>query len=242
MKGLILTFLLSALNLEAALPSFPRDTLPAGGGDIILTFIGHGSLAITHSGVQIQVDPFGKLADYGLFPKADLVLVTHDHFDHFDPDAIAAARKPGAPVVLTAKCAARFAGGTVLRNGEVKTLSGIEIKAVPAYNLLHKRDDGTPFHPKGDGNGYILTIGGKKIYIAGDTENIPEMAKLDPVDVAFLPANLPYTMTPEMAADAAANIRPAILYPYHYGDTDTKALLAVFAKIKGVETRLRPMK
>ena len=118
----------------------------------------------------------------------------------------------------------------------------LKIEAIPAYNLVHKRDNGQPFHPKGVGNGYIITFGDKRVYVAGDTENIPEMKSLQEIDCAFLPMNLPYTMTPEMVADAAEAFRPKILYPYHFGDTDTSQLLRLLQDQKEVELRIRNMK
>ncbi|HTO94225.1 MAG TPA: MBL fold metallo-hydrolase, partial [Bacteroidota bacterium] len=112
---------------------------------------------------------------------------------------------------------------------------------VPAYNLVHKRPDGQPFHPKGEGNGYIVTIGHTRIYFAGDTENTPEMEALKNIDIAFLPMNLPYTMTPEMVAAAAKAFRPKILYPYHYSQTDPQKLLELMKDVPGVEVRVRTM-
>jgi L-ascorbate metabolism protein UlaG (beta-lactamase superfamily) len=120
-------------------------------------------------------------------------------------------------------------------------VEGIEVEAVPAYNIVHKRDDGQFWHPKGEGNGYVLTIGDKRVYIAGDTENTPEMKALEDIDVAFLPMNLPYTMTPEMVADAAAAFQPKILYPYHFGKTDTSRLLELLADNADIEVRIRKM-
>jgi L-ascorbate metabolism protein UlaG (beta-lactamase superfamily) len=129
-----------------------------------------------------------------------------------------------------------------MKNGDVKTVGGLKIEAVPAYNIVHMRDQGQPFHPKGVGNGYVITFGDKRVYVAGDTENIPEMKNIKNIDVAFLPMNLPYTMTPEMAADAAKMIRPKILYPYHYGETDTSKLVALLKDTKEIEVRIRNMK
>ena len=129
-----------------------------------------------------------------------------------------------------------------MNNGDVRSIEGLKIEAVAAYNIVHKRSDGTPFHPKGSGNGYIITFGDKKIYVAGDTENIPEMKDLKNIDVAFLPMNLPYTMTPEMVADAAKGFTPKILYPYHYGDTDPSRLAVLLKDPKEIEVRIRKMK
>jgi L-ascorbate metabolism protein UlaG (beta-lactamase superfamily) len=128
-----------------------------------------------------------------------------------------------------------------MKNGEVQTVQGIKIEAVPAYNIIHKRDNGQPFHPKGVGNGYILTFGDKRVYVAGDTENIPEMKTLQGIDVAFLPMDLPYTMTPEMVADAAKVLKPKILYPYHYGDTNTSKLVELLKDEQEIEVRIRKM-
>jgi L-ascorbate metabolism protein UlaG (beta-lactamase superfamily) len=129
-----------------------------------------------------------------------------------------------------------------MRNGDVQTVLGVKIEAVPAYNLVHKRENGQPFHPKGQGNGYVLTFGNTRLYIAGDTENTPEMKALKHIDIAFLPMNLPYTMTPEMVADGAKAFRPRILYPYHRGETDPAALSALLKDEKDIEVRVRRMK
>jgi L-ascorbate metabolism protein UlaG (beta-lactamase superfamily) len=145
-------------------------------------------------------------------------------------------------VVLTEACSKQVKNGIIMKNGEVQTVNGLKIEAIPAYNLVHKRDNGQPFHPKGVGNGYIITFGNKRVYVAGDTENIPEMKSLQEIDCAFLPMNLPYTMTPEMVANAAAAFRPKILYPYHFGDTDTSQLLRLLQDQKDVEVRIRNMK
>jgi L-ascorbate metabolism protein UlaG (beta-lactamase superfamily) len=135
----------------------------------------------------------------------------------------------------------RGGAGVVMRNGDVKTIGDITIEAVPAYNIKHKRPDGKPFHPKGEGNGYRIACGGTSVYVAGDTENTPDMKKLRGIDIAFLPMNLPYTMTPEMVADAAAALRPAILYPYHFGDTDTAKLVALLKAHPEIDVRIRRM-
>ncbi|MDH4204041.1 MAG: MBL fold metallo-hydrolase, partial [Desulfobacteraceae bacterium] len=145
-------------------------------------------------------------------------------------------------VVLTEACSKQVKNGIIMKNGDVQTVNGLKIEAIPAYNLVHKRDNGQPFHPKGVGNGYIITFGDKRVYIAGDTENIPEMKSLREIDCAFLPMNLPYTMTPEMVADAAKAFRPKILYPYHFGDTDTSKLLKLLQDQKEIEVRIRNMK
>ena len=145
-------------------------------------------------------------------------------------------------IIAPEKAAKKAANATIMKNGDTRTVFGINLEAVPAYNLVHKRESGQPFHPKGEGNGYILTFGETRIYIAGDTENIPEMKALKHIDVAFLPMNLPYTMTPEMTADAAKAFLPKILYAYHYGDTDPAALARLLKKEKRIEVRIRKMR
>lgn len=217
------------------------DTIKTSAGELKITFVGHGSLFFTFGNTVVHVDPVSAEGDYAKMPKADLILVTHEHYDHLDPSAITAIRKEGTAIVLTEKCAPSVKGGIVMRNGDVKTVAGLRIEAVPAYNVRHKRPDGKPFHPRGEGNGYIVAFGDTRVYIAGDTENIPEMKALKDIAVAFLPMNLPYTMTPEMVADAVKAFRPRILYPYHYGNTDTTQLVKLLASEKDIEVRIRRM-
>jgi L-ascorbate metabolism protein UlaG (beta-lactamase superfamily) len=220
---------------------FETDTIQTAAGDLEITFFGHASLMLTWNGQRIHVDPFSSVADYSQLPKADIILITHEHSDHLDLRALTSVRTAGTATVLTAACAQQVAGGIVMRNGDVRTVEGLPLLAVPAYNLVHKRENGQPFHPQGVGNGYILTLGDKRLYIAGDTENIPEMKGLPGIDCAFLPMNLPYTMTPEMVADAAQAFRPRILYPYHYGNTDPTRLVQLLREEKGIEVRIRKM-
>jgi L-ascorbate metabolism protein UlaG (beta-lactamase superfamily) len=218
-----------------------QDTIPTSAGDLIITFLGHGSLMLDFNEVNISVDPFSQVADYTQLPKADLILITHEHHDHLDKSALEKIRREDSDLVLTETCARQVEGGIVMRNGNTRVIRGIQIEAVPAYNLVHKRENGQPFHPQGTGNGYILTFGEVRVYIAADTENTPEMKALTDIDVAFLPMNLPYTMTPEMVADAARAFRPAILYPYHFGSTDTNQLLDLLRDEDAIEVRIRQM-
>ena len=220
---------------------FETDTFPTSGGDLTITFLGHGSLMFDFKQLNISIDPFSRIADYSRLPKADLILITHEHQDHLDHTALAEVRTEDTTLVLTETCARQLPGGIVMGNGEVRSVRGIQIEAVPAYNLVHTRENGQPFHPKGIGNGYILTFGDLRIYIAADTENTPEMKALTGIDVAFLPMNLPYTMTPGMVADAARAFQPRILYPYHYGSTDTQKLVELLHEVEGIEVRIRQM-
>ena len=220
---------------------FETDVIETSGGKLQITFIGHGTLMFTFQGKVIHVDPVSREADYTKMPKAELILITHEHRDHLDPQAVEIIRTEKTSIVLTEACASRVPDGVIMKNGDVKTIEDLKIEAVPAYNLVHMRSAGVPFHPKGVGNGYVITFGDKRVYVAGDTENVPEMKNLEKIDIAFLPMNLPYTMTPEMVADAAKAFKPKILYPYHYSQTDTSQLLTLMNNFKEVEVRIRRM-
>jgi L-ascorbate metabolism protein UlaG (beta-lactamase superfamily) len=226
----------------AAQDALDADIFKTSAGDLKITFIGHGTLMFTFGGKTIHVDPVSKETDYTRLPKADLILLTHHHGDHLDLKALEILRTEKTELVLTETCARQVKGGVVLKNGDVKNIGGLTIEAVPAYNLVHMRSQGNPFHPKGEGNGYVITFGDKRVYVAGDTENTPEMKKLEKIDVAFLPMNLPFTMTPEMVADAAKAFRPKILYPYHFGETDTSKLVELLKDTKEVKVLIRKLK
>jgi len=221
---------------------FEQDIIQTSAGALKITFIGHGTLMFAFDGETIHVDPVSREADYTDMPKAGLILVTHEHGDHLDTKVINMLRKEGTQIVLTKVCAERVAGGIVMQNGDVRTVQGLIIEAVPAYNIVHKRPNGTPYHPEGRGNGYVVTFGDKRVYVAGDTENTPEMKKLKNIDIAFLPMNVPYTMTPQMVADAAKAFNPKILYPYHYGQTDPQKLVDLLKDSEDIEVRIRKMR
>jgi L-ascorbate metabolism protein UlaG (beta-lactamase superfamily) len=244
MKTLLLINLLSLMMVLSAhaQKGFEMDIIKTSAGDLKIFFVGHGTLIFSFGGKVIHVDPYSALADYNSLPKADLILVTHEHRDHLDLKALDTVRTEKTAVVLTGACAKQVQGGVVMRNGDVKTVEGLRIEAVPAYNIVHKRNTGQPFHPKGVGNGYIITFGDKRVYGAGDTENVPEMKALKNIDIAFLPMNLPYTMTPEMVADAAKSFKPKILYPYHLSETDTSKLVSLLKGSPEIEVRIRKMK
>jgi L-ascorbate metabolism protein UlaG (beta-lactamase superfamily) len=198
-------------------------TLVSNGQEKFTTHsVGHGTLYFEYKNLVIHVDPVMAQANYDTMPKADIILITHGHGDHYDVQALNKIKTNSTIMVFTqeVKNLGTYSGTFfVLKNGDSMLVKGILIKAVAAYNLVN-----TSYHPKGVGNGYILTFGEKRIYIAGDTENIPEMDNLDRIDIAFLPMNLPYTMTPNAAAEAAKRIKPDILYIYHFGNSDTALL------------------
>jgi L-ascorbate metabolism protein UlaG (beta-lactamase superfamily) len=225
----------------AAKKAFETDVIKTAKGDITLTFIGHGTLMLQFGGKTLHIDPVRQYADYTQLPKADAIVVTHEHGDHLDANAIEQLSTDKTVLLLTAACRAQLKKVTVIKNGAKTTAAGFAIEAVPAYNIVQKRPNGTPFHAKGEGNGYVITCGETKVYIAGDTENIPELAALKDIHCAFLPMNLPYTMTPELAAQAAKSFKPKILYPYHFGTSDTAMLVNLLKNEKGIEVRIRKL-
>ena len=228
-----------ALTIGAALvaaAALQPDTIPAAGGSLQITPNAHASVQIEYAGKVIQVDP--AQADLSNARQADLVLITDIHGDHLDPSSMAKVRKAGAPVVIPAAAKDRVPDGTVIANGETKTVAGIAVEAVAMYNLQRGPAAGQLFHDKGRGNGYVVSLGGKRIYFAGDTECTPEMRALKNIDVAFIPMNLPYTMTPAEAAECARAFKPKIVYPYHYRGQKPEEFAAAL-KGEPIEVRLR---
>jgi L-ascorbate metabolism protein UlaG (beta-lactamase superfamily) len=239
--------LLLAINLSFVNPmenNISKDVFDAGNGTLSISFIGHGTLMFEYNDMVIHIDPTMREADYTTMPDADLVLITHHHGDHLDLTAINQIINEDCPVVMTQSCLEQledFKGAVIMKNGEHRTIMGIPIEAIPAYNIEHKRSDGQAFHPKGIGNAYVVSIGNLKVLIGGDTENVPGIKALKNIDIAFLPMNLPYTMTPEMVADAAMAIQPKVLYPYHFGQTDPKDLVNLLKDEKNIEVRIRAL-
>jgi len=199
----------------------------------------HASIRIEYDGKEIEIDPVTKLGnktiDYTAMPMADYLFVTHEHGDHFDKEAIKLLTGDKTQLVMNKRCADMYGPCAVLYNNQSATLGDIEVEAVPAYNISEGR---TQFHPKGRDNGYILTIDGLRIYIAGDTEDIPEMQDVKDIDIAFLPCNQPYTMTPGQLINAAKTIKPQVLFPYHYGQTDVSGI-PLQLKDYGIDVRIR---
>ena len=218
------------------------DTIPGSAGDIQITPISRSSVQIEYAGKVIQVDPVAKA---GPKKQADLILVTDIHDDNLDPDEIAKIRKPGAPVVMPGAVATQVGAKippptTVMANGEAKTVADISIVAVPMYNARRGPKPGEFYHPRGRGNGYIVTLGGKRLYFAGDTECTPEMKDLKNIDVAFVPINMPLTMTPAEAAECVKAFQPKIVYPYHYeGQKNDEAFFRAFLKGTQIDARVQ---
>lgn len=219
------------------------DRFNTGKGYLEIAFLGHGSIVIVYNSSYIYVDPVSQYANFSKYPKADLILVTHEHSDHLDAKAIATLSKNGTRIILPEASRQKLGKGDALEHNQTAEAAGVHVTAVPAYNMTPGR---TAYHPKErKDNGYLMTAGSGSdalhIYIAGDTEPIPEMVALGPVDIAFLPMNQPYTMTPEQAAAAARTIHPKILYPYHFGSTDTTALQKLLAANPEIEVRIRKL-
>jgi L-ascorbate metabolism protein UlaG (beta-lactamase superfamily) len=203
-----------ALLSATLVSSAADDRVPAAGGDIVIHPLAHASVQLEHAGTVIQVDPWSR-ADLSAARPADLILITDADtgMHHLDPAAIQRLRKPGAPVLIPAAGRASVADGITIANGEQRDLLGLRIEAVAAYDLT----PGEPYHPKGEANGYVVTIGGKRIYFAGVTECVPEMRALRNIDVAFVPMNLPQgRMTPAAVADCLRALKPKVAYPYHF--------------------------
>jgi L-ascorbate metabolism protein UlaG (beta-lactamase superfamily) len=232
--------------MTMTVPSFAQgnpatDRLNSSAGIIEMNFIGHASLMFSLNSFIVYIDPVRSMGKYDKMPKADLILVTHEHGDHLDANLIKELSKPETVVLCNDASLSKIPSAQAMKNGDKKIINGFEVEAFPAYNIVNMRAPGQPFHPKGTGNGYIITFGDKRIYVAGDTENTPEMKALKNIDVAFLPMNLPYTMTPAMVADAALAFRPKILYPYHYGETRTSEIIDLL-KNTSIEVRIRDLK
>lgn len=245
MKLLTLFTVIFAMNSISAANHYPVETLTTKDGkQINITLFKHASLAIEYDGLEIYVDPVTKVGDteidYSDMPKADYILVTHEHWDHLDPKAIGELEKNDTVIILNRTAQEQLGRGEVMNNWQTKTLAdGIVLESVPAYNTTPGREK---FHPKGNGNGYILNIDDTRIFIAGDTEDIPEFSQIKNIDLAFLPVNQPYTMTIDQAEKAALTIRPKILIPYHYSDTPIEQLKQrLDADKSGIEVKIYPM-
>ena len=238
----ILTCLLAILGLSTACgqQTFEVDEFKTKSGKTVkFHALVHASIRIEYNGKEIEIDPVRKLGnktiDYAAMPKADFVFVTHEHGDHFDKEAIKILSREGTQLIMNKRCADMYGPCGVLANGQSAQFGDISVDAVPAYNISEGR---TQFHPKGRDNGYILTIDGLRIYIAGDTEDIPEMKDVKNIDIAFLPCNQPYTMTTEQLVRAAKVIKPKVLFPYHYGQTDVSGIASQLKGI-GIDVRIR---
>lgn len=210
------------------------------GNPVIMHCIKHGSLSIQVGGKWIYIDPVTDkvppVTDYTKMPKADYIIITHEHQDHLDAKAIAQLTKDDTKIILNPRSSEILGGvGVEMKNGDKFNVDGYVLEAVPAYNNSADKQN---FHPKGRDNGYVINVEGMRIYIAGDTEDIPEMANLGNIDIAFLPCNLPFTMSPEQLAKAASVVKPKVLFPYHYGQTDIQQVQKLLENL-GIDARIR---
>lgn len=223
---------------------YASDELTINGHTLKLTFFAHASLAIEYDGRHIYLDPVMENADYTKFPKADIILVSHSHYDHFDMAAIDALMKEGTHILLDKTSAEGFQGDcyTMLPGAVAEPMADIRVEAVAAYNTSEHQ---LQFHPKErEDCGYVLTIDNAvRIYMSGDTEPTDELRAVKNIDIAFICVNQPYTMTPEQAVEAVKAIKPAIYYPYHYGQVDEPTDVEALAKmLEGVcDVRIRPL-
>lgn len=220
---------------------FTRESMTTGDGHALtVVFFGHASLAIIWDDKVVYADPITEYADYSKLPKADLVLITHEHYDHLDKKAVDDLSTSSTLVLGSRAVAQEYARAKAISPGDaVQAVEGIRIEAVPAYNVSPHQ---LQFHPQERGdNGYILNLGATRIYIAGDTEPILEMGELGNIDIMFLPVNQPYTMSPEQAAEAARTIGAPIFYPYHTGDTDMCRVKELLADTPSISVRIYPM-
>jgi L-ascorbate metabolism protein UlaG (beta-lactamase superfamily) len=204
--------LLGLATLSVTTLAMGADRFPASGGDIEITPIIHSSVQIEHAGKVIHVDPWSA-GDLSGAKPADLILITDDVGHHLDVKAIQRLRKPGAPVVIAANGKSRVPDGVVLANRASTMAAGVRVEAVAAYDIK----PGPPEHPKGEANGYVIALGGKRIFFAGVTECVPEVRALKNIDVAFMPMNIPVErMVPAAVADCVKHLKPAVVYVYHY--------------------------
>ena len=250
-KLFLLLLAVLGINTACGQPSYEVDEFTTASGKTIkFHALMHACIRIQYDGKEIQIDPVSKLGNrtinYAEMPKADYIFVTHEHGDHYDANALKTLTANKTQLVMNKRCADMYGSGKVMvrsalgtlrsaKNGDKLQLGDITVEAVAAYNSTPGREQ---FHPKGRDNGYILTIDGLRIYIAGDTEDIPEMSAIKDIDIAFLPCNQPYTMTPEQLIRAAKVIKPRVLFPYHYGQTDLSTVPAAL-KGTGIDVRIR---
>ncbi|MBR1514813.1 MAG: MBL fold metallo-hydrolase [Bacteroidales bacterium] len=243
MKKIIIS-LLALLGLASCSQQsyeYETDSFTTKSGKTVKFYaLTHASIRIEYDGKEIVIDPVTKLGDkaidYTAMPKADYLFITHEHFDHFDTLAIKQLTGDNTQLITNQRCADMLGYGKVMANGDTLQLAeDFTVEAVPAYNTTQEH---LQFHPKGRDNGFILTLDGLRIYIAADTEDIPEMADIHDIDIAFLPCNQPYTMTVEQLLNAARMVKPKVLFPYHYGQTDVSGIPTQL-EAEGIDVRIR---
>lgn len=239
--GGIMAWKEAGMPIETAADTYEVDSFTTSNGKTVrIHALVHSSMRIEYEGKEIQIDPVAKLGektiDYAAMPKSDYIFITHEHFDHLDTAAIKVLSGENTQLITNQSCSDILGYGTVMANGDMLQLADdFTLEAVPAYNITEGRQQ---FHPKGRDNGFILTLDGLRIYVAADTEDIPEMANIKDIDIAFLPCNQPYTMTVEQLLNAARMVKPKVLFPYHYGQTDISGIPSQL-EADGVDVRIR---
>lgn len=237
----LIALLIMSGTIPATELALTGDHVATNDGNLVIHPINHATLALGWKNLTIYADPVGGAKRFAELPRPDLILITHDHGDHLSADALKAVASEKTVLVAPPAVAEQLSADlrqrtTILKNGQSKSLLGIAIEAMPMYNTTPER---AKFHAKGRGNGYVLTFADKRVYLSGDTEDIPEMRALKNIDVAFLCMNLPYTMTIEQAASAVREFRPKIVYPYHYRGSDLEQFKKLVGDDLGIEVRLR---
>lgn len=237
---LSLIMLVSVLSGKSASAQYRiKDVVPTSKGDLEITIIGHCFYHFTFNRLNIYVDPIPNVGDISALPKADLILITHDHRDHLSTNIIQFLSKYDTKVIASKACIKKMDFGEFLENGQQTTFGEIYIKAVPAYNVVNLRPDDVPYHPKGDGNGYFLVFGDKTVYIAGDTEYIDEMRFFMKPDIAFIPIMMPFCMDEDMFVKVAKKLKPPILYPVHYNVRLDSLVEKLKVALPDTEVRIR---
>ncbi len=239
----MVVFILTAVCYASADEMFEEDIIKTTAGEVKITFIGHASLMFTFGGKIIHIDPWSSMADYSKLPKADMVLVTHEHIDHFDPEALKNALGDESVLIYTEKCSEQYPGRVIMKNWDTKTMWGIKIEAVPSYvqdtsKIKNKR----VIHPKGQNNGYIITLGDTRVYIASEIENMPELKMWENINIVFMAMDSIYNMTPESAAEAVKVLMPEILYPYHFAEVYPAEIVDLLKDTPEIEVRIRDMR
>lgn len=232
-------FLLSAAESFSGEQYRQKDVLITSKGDLEIEVIGHCFYHFTFNRLNIYVDPIPNVGDVSRLPKADLILITHDHRDHLSNSTIEFLSKHDTRVIASKSCIKKMDFGEFLENGMQTTFHDIYIKAVAAYNVVNLRPDNVPYHPKGEGNGYFLVFGDKTIYIAGDTEYIDEMRFFMKPDVAFIPMMLPFIMDEDMFVQTVKKIKPKIVYPVHYNTNLNTLIEKLSVAMPDLEVRIR---
>jgi L-ascorbate metabolism protein UlaG (beta-lactamase superfamily) len=238
----VLLFLLVFSLSASPQRTFETDTVVTSGGELKITFVGHGTLMFTFKNLVIHVDPWSVVADYSKLPDADIILLTHNHTDHLDPKALGQITTDKTTLIYTQQCADTHPGGIVMRNGMTRNVKGLTIEAVPAYCLIPRTDPRAKPHTKGECNGYILTFGDKRVYVVSETENIPELKAIKNIDIAFVAMDGIFNMTPVEAIDAVKAFRPKVVYPCHYANADLTPFIKAFENDPAIEVRIRNMK